>query len=161
MTPRPIELVAPDDWPRRLEALLAGSGEVLAPRPALDSLSALRLDQPVTAPDGAVVVCTSGSTGQPRAVVLPVSALLAAARASQAVLTQPGDWVSALPTYYVAGLMTQVRAVLAGRSWRAVAGDLSDLSARPGPRYLSVVPTQLHRALDRPELRRVLAGFDA
>ncbi|MDR1213959.1 MAG: AMP-binding protein [Propionibacteriaceae bacterium] len=161
MTLRPIELVAPDDWPARLEALLAGSGEVLAPRPAPDLLPAVGLGQPVAAPGGAVVVCTSGSTGQPRAVVLPVSALLAAAQASQAVLTRPGDWVSALPTCYVAGLMTQVRAVVAGRSWRAVAGDLSDLTDRPGPRYLSIVPTQLHRALSQSWLLRRLAGFDA
>ncbi|MDR1386105.1 MAG: AMP-binding protein, partial [Propionibacteriaceae bacterium] len=161
MSSRRIELVAPSDWPRRLEALLAGSGEVLAPFPAADSADALELDRSVAAAGGAVVVCTSGSTGRPRAVVLPVAALLAAAQANQAVLSRPGDWVSALPTHYVAGLMTQVRAIVAGRAWRAVAGDLGGLDPGRGPSYLSLVPTQLHRGLSQPALRRALAGFEA
>ncbi len=39
----------------------------------------------------------------------------------------PGDWVCALPTQHVAGLMTVARAVVAGTEVRFARGDLADL----------------------------------
>jgi O-succinylbenzoic acid--CoA ligase len=59
--------------------------------------------------------------------------------------------------------MTIVRACLAGRPWRQTAGDLAGLRrpAGDGPHYLSLVPTQLYRALAQPATAAVLAAFDA
>ena len=132
-------------------------------------------------PPGGLVVATSGSTGSPKSVVLSAAALEAAAEAAHAWLGGPGWWLSALPTGYVAGLMTLVRAGQGGTGWSAVASDLRDLDealtaltgrrplrprrspalATSWPAYLSIVPTQLARALDRPAVARALARCDA
>ena len=66
-------------------------------------------------PDGvAVVVRTSGSTGDPRAVLLSAAALRASAAATHHRLAGPGRWLLALPVDHVAGLQVLVRSVLAG-----------------------------------------------
>ena len=70
----------------------------------------------------------------------------------------------ALPSHYVAGLMVLVRAVVGGRPVHEVDGRLSgltDLTLGDGPAYLSVVPTQLTRALADPALTQALRRFDA
>ncbi|MFZ0530861.1 MAG: AMP-binding protein, partial [Propionicimonas sp.] len=92
-----------------LASALAGHGPV-APLPEPRQLPALRLDDPVTEEDAAVVVTTSGSTGDPKAVVLSRAALTFSADATHARLGGAGDWTCALPTRHVAGLMTVVRA---------------------------------------------------
>jgi O-succinylbenzoic acid--CoA ligase len=156
----------------RLAGLLSGSGEILAFQPPPSSRSSAsgrpadwawarsHLEQ-LNLLQGAVIVPTSGSTGRPRPVVLSVPALRAAAHAAHDRLDGPGTWASALPTSYVAGLMTVVRAVVAGRRWRAVASDLSDLGVSGhGPHYVSIVPTQLYRALGTPAAA-ALATYDA
>ncbi|MCC2592124.1 AMP-binding protein [Tessaracoccus sp. OS52] len=113
-------------------------------------------------PDGVgAVVATSGSTGAPRLVVLSRSALTAAAEASQARLGVPLTWHLTLAPHYVAGLMVLVRSLVAGRPPRFGTTDLSDVVATGEGDALSIVPTQLHRALGSPELTARLAGFDA
>jgi o-succinylbenzoate---CoA ligase len=65
----------------------------------------------------------------------------------------------------VAGLMVLARCLVGGTSAYPTAPDLSDLpelvGSLPGRRYISVVPTQLVRALQYPERARALASFDA
>ncbi|HEU5484647.1 MAG TPA: AMP-binding protein, partial [Microlunatus sp.] len=76
----------------------------------------------------------------------------------------PGTWVLALPTHYVAGLMVIARSVTADRPVLEVdprLRHLPELDLGRGPAYLSLVPTQLTRALDDPELTRVLRRFEA
>lgn len=151
-----------------LRRSLAGDG-VTAPLPPPgpereQTLAMLRPDRPVTEPGAAAIVATSGSTGHPRGVVLPRVALIASAEATHRRLGGPGTWVLALPTHYVAGLMVLVRAAVAGRPVREVDSRLDglrgiDLGADPA--YLSLVPTQLTRALDDPDLTRALTGFQA
>jgi O-succinylbenzoic acid--CoA ligase len=113
----------------------------------------------------AVVVGTSGSTGRPKGVLLSAAAVTASARATADRLGGPGDWALALPTHYVAGLMVLARAIVGGTRTHPAAADLGDLgkvlARMAAPRYLSVVPTQLARALSRPALAGALAGFDA
>ena len=70
--------------------------------------------QPVTEDDAAVVVATSGSTGAPKGVVLSRAAIRASVEAMRGRLGGAGDWVLALPTHYIAGLMVLARACLAG-----------------------------------------------
>ncbi len=126
----------------------------------------LQPDRPVTEPGAAVLVSTSGSTGQPKGVVLSAGAVRASAEATHQRLGGPGHWLLALPTHYVAGLMVVARAVAAGRPVEPVGSDLAGLSAVldrcAGERhYLSLVPTQLHRALADPRTADTLARVEA
>lgn len=151
-----------------LRRSLSGDG-VTAPLPPQEperaqTLAMLQLDQPVTEPDAAAIVATSGSTGHPRGVVLSAAALRASADATHARLNGPGTWVLALPPHYVAGLMVLVRGVVADQPVHEVDSHLqglTDLEWGSDPAYLSVVPTQLARALADPALTRALTRFDA
>ncbi len=71
----------------------------------------------------AVVVATSGSTGNPAGVLLPGSSLRAAACGFAERAGQPEGhrWVATLPLHHAGGLMVAVRSVVAGTSPVAVA----------------------------------------
>ena len=71
---------------------------------------------PGVEPDIAVVVATSGSTGEPKGTQLSAAALLASARASmQRIGAGPGQkWLACLPALHVAGLQVLVRSLMAG-----------------------------------------------
>lgn len=115
---------------------------------------------PFARPTGpGVVLATSGSTtGSGRFVDLPVSALVASARATHERLAGPGRWVACLPTHHIAGLQVLVRSHLAGTRPlvldRTGGFDPAGLAAAvtslgtSHPGYLSLVPTQLARVLD-------------
>ncbi|MHA6801436.1 o-succinylbenzoate--CoA ligase [Bounagaea algeriensis] len=118
-----------------------------------------------------LVVATSGSTGAPKGVLLPASALRASAEATHRALGGPGHWLLAMPAQHIAGIQVLVRAILAGTAPHAV--DTADgfraerfaAAARAvpadGPRYTALVPTQLGRLLDDAEGCAALRGFDA
>jgi o-succinylbenzoate---CoA ligase len=148
-----------------LRDALAG-GPCVAPVSSGDAatLAMLAPEIEIEDADAALVVATSGSTGRPKGVLLSRAALVAAASATHARLGGPGVWHCALPTTYVAGVMTLVRAIVAGTEPVFLAPDLRDLHGTPDAaqrHYLSLVPTQLHRALASPALTARLAGFDA
>ncbi len=107
-----------------------------------------------------LVVETSGSTGRPKRVLLSRRALVASATATHDRLGGPGRWLLALPVSYVAGLQVVVRSLLAGHE-PAVLGDRDLAAAATGCRYVSLVPTQLHRLLDDEFDAAALAGLDA
>ncbi|SFM57400.1 O-succinylbenzoic acid--CoA ligase [Pseudonocardia ammonioxydans] len=124
-------------------------------------------------PDGlAVVVATSGSTGQPKHVALTGDALRASAAATRDRIGGPGTWLLALPAEHVAGVQVVLRALLAGTE--CVVQDVRD-GFRPdglvratgrmphgARRYTSLVPTQLARVLDHGSAPlHALAGYDA
>jgi len=119
---------------------------------------------PGVAPDVAVVVATSGSTGQPKGTELSAAALLASARASLAQIgaTAGERWLACLPAFHVAGLQVLVRSLLAGTEPvycdRLEPPDI----AGSGCAYVSVVPTQLRRlteaGADLSVLRAILVG---
>ncbi|HEY7147563.1 MAG TPA: AMP-binding protein [Streptosporangiaceae bacterium] len=102
---------------------------------------------PGVEPDIAVVVVTSGSTGQPKGVQLSAAALIASARASvRRIGAGPGArWLACLPAFHIAGLQVLVRSLLAGTE-PAPCGQLDPaaVAAHPGA-FVSVVPTQLRR----------------
>src|SRR5699024_12415495 len=67
--------------------------------------------------DGGVdplVIATSGSTGEPKHVILPREAVLASAPATHQRLGGPGQWLLALPVTGIAGVQVVVRSLLAG-----------------------------------------------
>lgn len=114
----------------------------------------------VRPPEGiAAVLTTSGSTGAGKRVLLTRDAVIASAEATNATL---GDatWTCALPTQYVAGFMTLARCAVAGTSPRFAAADLTDLDPAPGPNAISIVATQLYRALRTPTVLAALRRFD-
>ncbi|MBM9475782.1 AMP-binding protein [Nakamurella flavida] len=166
-----------------LAEALAGRGPAWFPVPASTRTAAapplpagIGLGDPLAAteddPDDptVLVVPTSGSTGGASGVLLPPSALLASARATQERLGGPGDWLLALPAHHIAGLQVLLRAAGAGTGLTVLDVDMPFTAARfaaavtamsGSRRYVSLVPTQLTRILLDPEATAALAGFDA
>jgi o-succinylbenzoate---CoA ligase len=138
---------------RRLEALLSA----FAP-------SAVRTDdglaryaaaghgqgEPGVSPQTALVIATSGSTGQPKGSQLSGAALLASARASLARIgAQPGErWLCCLPVFHISGIGVLVRSLLAGTAPGVVTRLEPAALAGGGFAHVSMVPTQLRRMLD-------------
>jgi o-succinylbenzoate---CoA ligase len=111
-----------------------------------------------------LVIETSGSTGSPKRVVLSRKAMRASATATHERIGGPGQWLLNLPASYVAGVQVLFRSVLAGTAPVLLDdhdGFLSAAAAMSGERrYLSLVPTQLHRMLRQPVDAEALRGFD-
>lgn len=106
------------------------------------------------------VVQTSGSAAGKKLVVLSREAMVAAADATSAWLGGPATWHLAVAPQYVAGLMVLVRGRL-GRGVRLASADLSTLEPASGINAISLVPTQLYRAVRDRKLAASLARFDA
>jgi O-succinylbenzoic acid--CoA ligase len=150
-----------------LTAVLDGTGTPFAPVPD-DAASAERVKRAV-APDEpldedcAVILTTSGSSGEPKGVMLSRDALVASATATHERLGGPGQWLLPMKPYFVGGLQVLTRSVLAGYA-PTIAWDYPSLTeaaeAMTGVRrYTAMVPTQLARYLDT-ELD-ALRSFDA
>ena len=112
----------------------------------------------------AVVIATSGSTGEPKGVQLSAAALMHSARASLRRLgARPGErWLCPLPTSHIAGLGVLVRSLVAGTA-PVVTDRLGPMElGAPGCAFVSLVPTQLRRMLDAgadlAAFRAILAG---
>ncbi|HWM01178.1 MAG TPA: o-succinylbenzoate--CoA ligase [Actinophytocola sp.] len=159
-----------DELVDALRAALDGAGPAVLPLSAADPrLAELRArmspDRPVE-PGTAVVVTTSGSTGEAKGVLLTAAALRASATATHARLGGPGRWLLALPAQHIAGVQVIVRALLAGAPPVVSTGPFrpqafADAAGRltGSPRYVSLVPTQLARLLDAGDT--TLRTFDA
>lgn len=148
----------------------APTGQVAPARPVATPRSTEPLGSPHVPSSVAVVLRTSGSTGDPRDVLLSAAALRASAEATQRRLGGPGDWLLVLPPDHVAGLQVVLRALAAGTSLhRGPAGPFrprgfAAAAAAMGDgrrRYTSLVPTQLARLLDDGRATDALRGFDA
>ena len=141
-----IEAFAPD-------AVIDADGEARA-----------RSGQPGVAADTAVIIGTSGSTGEPKGVELSAAALTHSARASLARAgARPGErWLACLPASHVAGLQVLVRSLVSETepavAARATAEAVRD-AADAGCAHLSVVPTQLVRLLGADGGARALARY--
>ncbi len=145
-----------------LAAALDGSGPALLPLPTGGSrggvLAALDPSRALERDDVALVVPTSGSTGEPKGALLTSAALRHSARATHARLGGPGQWLLALPVTHVAGLTVLVRSLEARTRPEVLdlyggfsVDGFNAATARlaPGVRhYTSLVPTQLRRLLD-------------
>jgi O-succinylbenzoic acid--CoA ligase len=118
---------------------------------------------PGIAPDTAVIITTSGSTGEPKGVELSAAALSHSARATLARLgARPGErWLLCLPPSHVAGLQVLVRSLISGTERVVAPSATADALAASGCAHVSVVPTQLVRLLDEPGGVAALAGFSS
>jgi len=158
-----------DELSGALAAALDGGPPVL-PLDAHDPSAARRREamapeRPVE-PDTAVIIATSGSTGEPKGVLLSAAALTASATATHDRLGGPGAWLLATPAHYIGGLQVLVRSLLSGTPCAVLppgpfrAERFAEAAATvlrgDGPRYTAMVPTQLTRLLDEGG-----AGLDA
>ena len=126
-----------------------------------------KVDQALS--DVALIIATSGSAGNPRAVLLGNAQLDAAAAASNARLPlRRGDlWLNCLPLYHIGGQSILWRCARAGATVLlhdgfAAAPVAADLAAYPVT-HISLVPAMLARLLDAgtkppPSLRVALIG---
>ncbi|AGM30567.1 o-succinylbenzoate--CoA ligase [Mycobacteroides abscessus] len=159
----------------RLAELLDGRGDAVLPVPADDAdqahflASELSADEPI-ADDVAVVVSTSGTTGKPKGAMLTGQALTASGTATATRLGGPGQWLLALPPHHIAGMQVLLRSIQAGSD--PVVLDVSTGFSLPdfvravaemtgSRRYISLVATQLVKALSDAEASEALASFDA
>jgi O-succinylbenzoic acid--CoA ligase len=107
-------------------------------------------------PGDALVVATSGTTAEPKGVVLTRAAVEAAAAITSAALgADPGAdrWLAKLPLAHVGGLGVVSRALLTGTPLTFDATD-------PAATLTAAVPTQLERE-DHGRFRAVLVGGSA
>jgi o-succinylbenzoate---CoA ligase len=138
------------------------------PPPARERvLAAARPDEPVANGD-ALVVATSGTSGEPKAVVLTHDAVAASARAtSRRLAVDPASdrWLACLPLAHVGGLGVVTRAILTGTPLTVHDGfDPGAVEAATrGPdrcTLASLVPTMLRR-IDPTGFRTVVLGGSA
>jgi O-succinylbenzoic acid--CoA ligase len=131
---------------------------------AADGETRTRSGQAGVAAETAVIIGTSGSTGEPKGVELSAAALIHSARASLARAgARPGErWLACLPASHVAGLQVLVRSLMSETELvvaaRATAEAVRD-AADAGCAHLSVVPTQLVRLLSADGGARALARY--
>ncbi len=158
-----------------LAAALQGRGPALLPIAAGTAAPAeLAPGAPLAAGEDdpadptALVVTTSGSTGTAKGALLSAGALRASAAATDERLGGPGRWLLALPPWHVAGLQVLLRSlrgelpvVLPAGPFRPEVFIATARTLPAGRKYVSLVPTQLHRILQDPRATEVLAGFDA
>ena len=175
------------DAPRLLAPLreaLDGTGPAIAPLDATQPAARLReliaaLDPNVVvdsdgearvrscaqeraiSPDTAVIIATSGSTGEPKSVELGAAALEYSARAVLlAVGARPGDrWLCCLPVSHVAGLQVLVRSLIAETDPVVAPAATAAAVAGSGCAHISLVPTQLIRLLASEDGAAALARF--
>ena len=182
---RLVALAAGGDpgFPRRLQGTWDAGDAVLPvdprlPRPAVDRLLArlapavfvdtdgephrLAGGRPVE-PGDALVVASSGSTGEPKGVVLTHDAVTASAVATSTRLgVDPGTdrWLACLPLAHVGGLAVVTRALATGTAVTVHDGfDAASVEseARRGATLVSLVATALQR-IDPSLFRTVLLG---
>lgn len=147
----PLSFDEPDGGARRLSAI----------EPSAFDLPEWELDDPVA------VLFTSGTTGEPKGVVLTLGNVLASATASAFRLGLGRDdcWHVPLPMYHTGGLAPVYRSVLYGTSLSLLRefdpDAVLEALAVSDATGVSLVPTMLERLLDAgtiPELRVVLLG---
>ena len=142
------------------------------PAPARDRiLAAVRPDDGVDDGD-ALVVATSGTTGEPKAAVLTHDAVAASARAtSQRLGVDPASdrWLACLPLAHVGGLSVVTRALVTGTPLTVhdgfdpaavEAAAIASDGGRDRCTLVSLVPTALRRT-DTTAFRKVVLGGSA
>lgn len=158
-----------------LERALSGTGPAIAPLPTAPTglvdllLDAIKPDNPkypLESNDIAVVCSTSGSTGNPRGVLLTSGAITASATAFANRFGKDFRWVMSMPAHRIAGIMVLARAQLFNNPYvidpstgGARAFDAATFSVTTAqaareskadgkPLAVSLVPTQIARLLE-------------
>ena len=133
--------------------------------PAREVWARLQEWQAASSSPDPLVIETSGSTGEPKQVLLSRPAMRASATATHTRLGGPGQWLLVLAPTHVAGSQVLFRSVLADAE-PVLLHEHDDLSAAARAmdglrRYTSLVPTQLTRMLSSERDLAALRTFDA
>ncbi len=158
-----------------LTSALNGTGPAIAPMPTAptglvnlltEAIKPSDDDYPLEANDIAVVCATSGSTGNPRGVLLTANSIFASVTAFADRFGSDFRWVMSVPAHRIAGIMVLARASLNGnpyvvdpsiggaRTFDAATFSVTTANAvreskKDGrPLAVSLVPTQIGRLLD-------------
>lgn len=67
--------------------------------------------------DSGLIVCTSGTTGNPKAVEISSEALINAATKTNEKFNEPADWILAINPAFIGGLMVLARAIISNQNW--------------------------------------------
>ena len=138
--------------------------DALRPAVVVGPEGPLRRAGGVPVDDGdALVVATSGTTGQPKGVVLTHAAVAASARATSARLDVDSSrhrWLACLPLNHVGGLSVVTRAVVTATPVTVLPGfDVDSVLAHSGTdTFVSLVATTLRRVGASPFHTVVLGG---
>lgn len=142
------------------------------------AIQAVQADSPMLSNEASLVLATSGSSGESKAVEISLSALAASAEAAAIYCAAPTTWLTALPVTGIGGLNTVIRSALAGTEpviWDGVGGvaafeattfnpflaalrnsaDKQKMSAA-----VSLVPTQVARLVGDTTAMQLLAALD-
>lgn len=135
-----------------------------AVRPTLvfDGTSDTRIEGDPTEPGDAVVVATSGTTGDPKAVILTHDAVRASARATSHRLAVSRDdaWFACLPPAHIGGLSVVLRSLVTGTTLLTAdhfTPEAYTKAARDGATLVSLVSTALRR-VDPSLYRTIVLG---
>jgi o-succinylbenzoate---CoA ligase len=130
----------------------------LPPQAKLAVSAAMRVGEPVE-PGDALVVATSGSTGEPKGVVLTHDAVAASAAATSSRLGVTADdhWLACLPLSHVGGLSVVTRALHSSTALTVLPGFDADAVNSSRATLVSLVPTALPR-VDSQRFRVIVLG---
>lgn len=139
------------------EALLAALAPTHVVRPD-GSIDAVADGRPVE-PGDAVVIATSGSTGDPKGVVLTHDAVAASAAATNARVDATTDdhWLACLPLAHVGGLAVVMRALHGGQRLTVLPGFDAVAVGASEATLVSLVVTALAR-IDPRRFRTIVVG---
>lgn len=175
---RALRVVSNQDLPGALEALR----EALDGGPAVYIAKVDRNQQPIkprglpteVADHVLLLIESSGSTGNPKLIMLGASAILGSVQASSDRLGGPGQWLLALPINHISGAQVLLRSIMADtepvtmdptKPFTAEAFLEASQRLSHHRRFVSLVPTQLHRivqaAATNPAYLEALTKFEA